>query len=264
VYISAERADTGPRIASVTNREIGWNYFHDNLANRAINIYSQGTHSAFLDGNSVHDNLIVNQRGDGILLGWYTTGDTWVFNNIVINAGLGPAFVDGPGSAFTCLDIRAGHDALGKSGTTLHIYNNTFYGCGWAQTDVPNETGAIAFVNSANYTLEMHNNIVYSTMTYITREVYNNRIDIPPRNASVISNNLWFGAGPPPPFDSASVSADPQFADPKAGDLRLQSSSPAIGRGTPLAESSRLATDFAGRPRTLSRGVDIGAHQFAP
>ena len=46
VYISADRTDSGARLPTVTNREIGWNYFHDNLANRAINIYSQGTRSS--------------------------------------------------------------------------------------------------------------------------------------------------------------------------------------------------------------------------
>src|SRR6185437_6816877 len=153
VYISADRTDSGARLPAVTNREIGWNYFHDNL--------------------------IVNQRGDGILLGWYTTGETWVYNNVVINAGLGPAFVDGPGSAYTCLDIRAGHDERGQGGTRLHIHHNTFSGCGWAQSDVPNETGAIAFVASQNYTLDVHANIIHSTTPYVIPEVYTNRKHVP-------------------------------------------------------------------------------------
>lgn len=264
VYVSADRTDSGPRLAAVTNREIAWNYFHDNLANRAINIYSQGTRSSFLDGNSVHDNLIVNQRGDGILLGWYTTGETWVYNNVVINAGLGPAFVDGPGSAYTCLDIRAGHDELGKSGTRLHVHHNTFYGCGWAGSDVPNETGAIAFVNSKNYTLDVHANIVYSTMPYVVPEVYTNRRDVPRPDPAAFSHNLWFGAGQEPGFDSESVNADPKFVNARAGDLRLDAASPALGRGVPVAEDSRLTHDFDGRPRPSSRPADIGAFQRAP
>ena len=264
VYISADRTDSGARLPAVTNREIGWNYFHDNLANRAINIYSQGTRSSFLDGNSVHDNLIVNQRGDGILLGWYTTGETWVYNNVVINAGLGPAFVDGPGSAYTCLDIRAGHDERGQGGTRLHIHHNTFSGCGWAQSDVPNETGAIAFVASQNYTLDVHANIIHSTTPYVIPEVYTNRKDVPRRDPAAFSHNLWFGAGPEPGFDSNSVNADPQFVNPKAGDLRLGPSSPAIGRGAPVAEGSRLTHDFDGRPRPSTQPADLGAFQRAP
>ncbi len=264
VYVSADRTDSGARLPAVTNREIGWNYFHDNLANRAINIYSQGTRSSFLDGNSVHDNLIVNQRGDGILLGWYTTGETWVYNNVVINAGLGPAFVDGPGSAYTCLDIRAGHDELGAGGTRLHIHHNTFYGCGWTESDVPNETGAIVFVNSKNYTLDVHSNIVYSTMPYVVREVYTNRRDVPRADPAAFSHNLWFGAGQAPGFDSESVNADPKFVHSSAGDLRLDGSSPAIGRGVPVAEGSRFAHDFDGRPRASTRPADIGAFQRAP
>ena len=264
VYISADRIDSGPRLPAVKSREIGWNYFHDNLANRAINIYSQGTRSSFLDGNSVHDNLIVNQRGDGILLGWYTTGETWVYNNVVINAGLGPTFVDGSGSAYTCLDIRAGHDELGKHGTTLHIHHNTFYGCGWAQSDVPNETGAIAFVSAKNYTLDVHSNIIHSAMPYVIHEVYTNRKDVPALDPATFSHNLWFGAGPEPAFDSNSVNADPQFANAKAGDLRLGASSPAIGRGAIVPAGSRLATDFDGRPRPSNRAADLGAFQRMP
>ncbi len=262
VYISAQRSDTAPRLPPVRHREIGWNYFHDNLANRAINVYSQGTHSSFLDGHRIHDNLILNQRGDGILLGSHATGETWVYNNVVINAGLGPAFVDGPGSAYTCLDIRAGHDELGKSGTTLHIYHNTFYGCGWA-SDLPNETGAFEFVSSKNYTLDLHNNIIHSTFPYLTREVSINRVDVPPRDAAVVSHNLWFGGGPAPAFDSAAVSADPQFADPKIGDLHLQSTSPAIARGRAITHTSPLLTDFDGRPRPAGQSVDMGAYQFS-
>lgn len=262
VYISAERTDSGARLPSVTSREVAWNYFHDNLANRAINIYSQGARSSFLDGNSVHDNLIVNQRGDGILLGWYTTGDTWVYNNVLINVGLGPAFVDGPGSAYTCLDVRAGHDELGKSGTTLHIHHNTFYGCGWAPSDVPNETGALAFVNTKNYTLDVHNNIIFSSLPYVTPEVYTNRKDVPPLDPAGFSHNLWFGAGHAPAFDSESVNVDPQFVDATRGDLHLSASSPAAGRGT--IEGGRLTIDFDGRPRPANGAADLGAFQSAP
>jgi hypothetical protein len=167
-------------------------------------------------------------------------------------------------SAYTCLDIRAGHDELGKRGTTLHIHHNTFYGCGWAQSDVPNETGAIAFVNTKNYTLDVHSNIVHSAMPYVIREVYTNRKDVPALDPATFSHNLWFGAGPEPAFDSDSVNADPRFVDPKVGDLRLGASSPAIGRGIPVPEGSRLVTDFDGRPRPSNRGADLGAFQSTP
>jgi hypothetical protein len=264
LYISAERSDTPPRLPMVTGRDIGWNYFHDNLANRAINIYSQGQFSSFLDGNKVHDNVIVNQRGDGILLGWYTTGDTWVFNNVVINAGLGPEFVDGAGSAFTCLDIRAGHDDLGKDGTRLHIYNNTFYGCGWAESDLPEETGAIELVNSQAYTLDMHNNIIYSTQPYLTPQVTNDQVDLPPRDPSAISNNLWFGAGAVPAFETSGVGADPRFVDPARMNLRLGPMSPAIDAGTAGSAASFIGTDTDGTSRPSGNGWDIGAYEFVP
>jgi len=32
---------------------------------------------SFIQQHRVHDNVIVNQRGDGIMLGYYVTGDNW-------------------------------------------------------------------------------------------------------------------------------------------------------------------------------------------
>jgi hypothetical protein len=40
IYITGVRQDTPPRASTESNREVAWNYIHDNLSNRAINIYS--------------------------------------------------------------------------------------------------------------------------------------------------------------------------------------------------------------------------------
>ena len=63
-------------------------------SNRAINIYSEQEYSAYIQQHRVHDNVIVNQRGDGIMLGYYVTGDNWLYNNLIVNAGLGPEWSD--------------------------------------------------------------------------------------------------------------------------------------------------------------------------
>jgi hypothetical protein len=117
---------------------------------------------------------------------------------------------------------------------------------------------------AASYTVDVHSNIIHSALPYVTPEVYTNRKDVPALDARGFSHNLWFGAGPEPAFDVESVNADPQFADPKVGDLRLGPSSPAIGRGAVAPLSSRLATDFDGRPRPSNRAADLGAFQRAP
>ena len=69
IYISSDRSNSGPRKPAEANREIAWNYIHDNAANRGINIYSEGSSTAYMSGHKVHDNFIINQVGDGMLLG---------------------------------------------------------------------------------------------------------------------------------------------------------------------------------------------------
>ena len=72
-----------------SNREIAWNYLHNN-AIRGINIYSEQASTAFMTGHKVHDNFILDQVGDGLLIGYYVTGENWVYNNVIARAGLGP------------------------------------------------------------------------------------------------------------------------------------------------------------------------------
>ncbi len=89
IYVKGVRQDSGPRAPTESRRDVGWNYVHDNLSNRGINIYSEQDSSAFIEQHRIHDNVILNQRGDGIMLGYYVIGDNWIYNNLLINAGLG-------------------------------------------------------------------------------------------------------------------------------------------------------------------------------
>ena len=129
IYISGVRQDTAPRAPTESNREVAWNYIHDNQSNRAINIYSEQEYSAYIQQHRVHDNVIVNQRGDGIMLGYYVTGDNWVYNNLIVNAGLGPEWSD-DASYHTGMRINTGHEDVSQ--TAVYVYNNTLYGNGWS------------------------------------------------------------------------------------------------------------------------------------
>lgn len=49
-----------------------------------------------------------------------------------------------------------------------------------------------------------------------------------------------------------------------SGDYRILYDSPCLDAGDPLLSSEAGGTDVAGRPRIVGRGIDIGAHEYAP
>jgi hypothetical protein len=249
VYISSARTNKGPRRPAEANREIAWNYFHDNDANRAINIYSEQSATAFMSGHKVHDNFITNQVGDGILIGRYVTGENWVFNNVIANAGQGPDPDPRESVAVSHfgVNIDAGHDD--SPGTVIHFFNNTIYGCGWAKAAF-GSTGSVHITGLGRYELRFRNNIIYSTgEPYLSG--WSDKA-IPPRNG----RNLWFGKGKPPAWDETALSEDPKFADAKALDFHLLADSPALGTGL----ETEVSRDFDGRPRSPQVKPALGAY----
>jgi hypothetical protein len=253
IYVKGVRRDDPPRAPTESNREIAWNYVHDCLANRAINIYSEQLNAAFIERHSVHDNVIVNQRGDGIMLGYYVVGDNWIYNNLVIRAGLGPEWSDGE-SYHTGIRIGAGHEET--SSTVVHCYHNTLYNCGWSSAVLPGETGHLLIQPEAlvlNTTVYLSNNIVYSTgEPYLAGE------SAPLTNGD--HRNCWFGTGGAPAWDSGAINADPRFVNPGASDFQLRSASPCIDAGRDV--SVVVARDLLGVTRPQGAAFDLGAFEF--
>ena len=253
IYGKGFRTDDPPRAPAESNREIAWNYVHDSAANRGINIYSEQTNSAFIERHSVHDNVIVNQRGDGIMLGYYVVGDNWIYNNLIIRAGLGPEWPDGE-SYHTGIRIGAGHEAV--SNTVVHCYNNTLYACGWSGAVLPGENGHL-LVNPEALplaTVKFLNNIIHSTgEPYVAEE----SADLPSGN----HRNCWYGSGAAPAWDTGAVNADPRFVAAGAGDFALSQTSPCIDAGADV--SAVVLRDLLGLPRPQGVAVDIGAFEFA-
>ena len=252
IYAKGFRTDDPPRAPTESNREIAWNYVHDSAANRAINIYSEQVNSAFLERHSVHDNVIVNQRGDGIMLGYYVTGENWIYNNLVIRAGRGPEWPDGE-SYHTGIRISAGHEAV--SGTVVHCYNNTLYACGWSDAVLPGETGHLLVNPEALpfLTLNFINNLIYSTgEPYLAEE----SAALAPRQVQ----NCWYGDGSPPAWDISAINADPRFVDAPAGNFALAAGSPCINAGADV--SSVVRRDLGGSARPQGSAIDIGAFEY--
>ena len=253
LYISGTRGMGAGSASGETNREVGWNYFHDNSGNRAINIYNdnQGSGANWISGHKVHDNVIVNQINDGILIGRGVVGENWVYNNLLVNVGLKSPSDAGEGLG---MNIRAGDPQGETSGlpVLLHIYNNTLLNSGVAGAAV---NGAFLFVNTG--TLDLHNNLVYQAngLPYIA-----SGSNTP--GPGQVTKNLWFGSGSAPGFDSSPITTNPRILSSTAPySLHLQASSPAIGAGATTA--SFAPRDFDGIPRPASAASDIGAYQFA-
>jgi hypothetical protein len=253
IYAKGFRTDDPPRAAKESNREVGWNFVHDCNTNRGINIYSEQNNSAFIERHSVHDNVIVNQRGDGIMLGYYVVGDNWIYNNLIIRAGLGIEWPDGE-SYHTGIRINTGHENVAQ--TTVHCYNNTLYGCGWSGAVLTGENGHLLISpdSQALHTIvHFSNNIIYSTgQPFVAEE------------SAVLSaadyRNCWFGIGNPPGWDAGAINSNPQFIDAITNNFQLKAGSPCIDAG--LNVSTVVKRDILGVLRPQGSSYDLGAYEY--
>ena len=253
IYVKGVRQDNPPRAPTESNREVAWNYVHDSRSNRAINIYSEQEYSAYIQQHRVHDNVIVNQRGDGILLGYYVTGDNWVYNNLIVRAGLGPEWSD-DASYHTGVRINTGHETVTQ--TAVYFYNNTLYGNGWSGATIPEETGSLLIDPAAltfSTTVYLSNNILYSTgEPYLAGE----SASLPAGN----HRNCWYGAGSAPAWDTTAINTNPNFVNAAISNFQLQESSPCVDVGKNV--SSLVSRDLWGVPRPQGLAFDIGAFEW--
>jgi uncharacterized protein (TIGR03437 family) len=259
-YVSGNRIASTP--VTESNREIGWNYIHDTYAGRGIEVYtecgsgiscSRGGIANYLTGVSVHDNWLENVRGEAIVMGSpvqepaFVVGDNAIYNNVLINAGMGPTPYSSGADATShvALLIRVPDTSVK---TAIFILHNTLYGFGAAGGGA--SSGICVIIKSGPVTFAFHNNILYSTgQPYSCVPL--------PVDAY---GNLYFGAGQAPTWDTSALSADPLFVDPARGDFHLAPSSPAVGSGSMIAPAMAAQFDFDSRPRWPG-GTDLGAFQ---
>jgi len=260
VYLGGRRSVATPQLES--GREIGWNYFHGNKAARAVNIYNDAqpgqNYSNPIGGHRVHDNVITDQQWDGIMLGVGTVGENWIYNNLLINTG--QEFTADFSGDHNGINLKLSYPAgVTPTGPIIgHVFNNTILNAGNPRSTA---RGAFNFGSSlGGWTPDLHNNVVLQANGY----PYLNPAQTPQAaDAAKWSNNLWYGAGAAPAWDTKSVNANPLLVSAVSPyDLHLRATSPAIGAGANMTSRGVGLLDFDGRPRPASGAWSIGAYQL--
>ena len=213
--------------------DVGWNYLHDLRMGHVIQVH---TDTAFLYENvRIHDNVIsAANPGDsrGINVGNALGGSNGsIYNNVLYNLG----------QDFSAIAIYSGN---------WNILNNTLYNV--------RASAGMVWLNSqsARPTAVIRNNIFYSDGS----SPYIGMMNGTTSSQFTISNNLYFNGSSVPGSDSAAVKRNPLFVNPAAGNFRLQTTSPAIDKGSSAA-ATIVSRDIEGNSRTLNSPIDIGAHE---
>ncbi len=210
--------------------EFGWNQIQNQEGGRSIQLYGHLANDRIEDIR-IHDNLLSGAELNNVVLGGSdggteVLGTIYVYNNIIEGSGE-------PG-------LRV-NDPQG----TVYVQNNTFY---------DNSTAQIYLERAGNRRVTVQNNILYAR----SDQLYYSLEEWGAQSSSLnASNNLCFGAGDCPDWDSNSLSADPALLDIETGNYRPGANSPAIDAGA----DTNMQLDYLGYPRPQGKGFDIGAYE---
>lgn len=227
--------------------EVAWNHIHHQKGGRGVQIYGDAANGKIRDV-SIHHNLVHDIHLDGILLSRQTDSGCKVYNNVIYNVGddslVHPTTDDGGGGC--CIRLASTPDSSNAL-LTVEVYNNT---CGGSVDNTEGESGGIMFQDVETCTLR--NNLVYDLNNYVVDSNY---------STLTSSNNLWYGSGSAPAFDSSPRTGNPQFVDAGAGDFRCASNGDGVDHGS-SAVSSVVTNDFLAITRPQNSVYDIGAYEY--
>jgi hypothetical protein len=259
---------------------VAWNQIYNIYGCRAIQTHSSTTSDPNSGQNQydihIHDNVIHDVSCDAIVLDTIdpSKGTVEVYNNVIWNAGMGPATLEGGGD-WSCIYVP-GETKNGPLGSgDVNVYNNTLYNCGefggknapWANAQAGISNGG----NDPKLNINMQNNIIY--------QIPNGNPSFPERYwVNLLANpagvhgvhNLMYGIGTPLASTqvTGTVSRNPGFVNPSTKscpaacltNLQLSSSS-SPAKGTGSTTPRKPTNDFNGllRPSPPS----IGAYEYA-
>lgn len=146
--------------------------------------------------------------------------------------------------------ISTGGGAVFTRGNGAVIANCTFYN---NSTHYPANGGGGIYNFLA--TTVIANSILWGNTATVGPQVYNYLSTATILHHCAINQAEFLTSG------SGNILQDPLWADPKAGDFRLQAGSPCIDTGT-LDAVGLPELDFEGGPRVSGASVDIGAYEF--
>ena len=235
------------RALTTNDYEIAYNHIRNQTGGRGIQIFSDT--GRLMTNVRIHHNLIHNIHLDGILFGDNNGTGNQAFNNVVYQVA-DPA-MQGPSA-----DAGVGGGCIRFNSPTLvaQVYNNTFVDCA-ADNDASNSE-AIRF--QAGGTITLRNNLVASGMVVASGSAPYARIESAMTITS--SNNLWFGAGSAPSFDTSPQTGNPLFVSAGVANFHLAAGSPAIDNGSSTV-NALVSTDFGGNVRPQGPLPDIGAFE---
>jgi uncharacterized protein (TIGR03437 family) len=242
--------------------DIGWNSISNVRGCRGIQINSTNVGAG--TGNNqfnirIHDNLIEGTQCDGIVLSTVdpSRGPVEVYNNVIVDAGRGPATPEGGGN-FACL-YAAGFTNAGAPGSgTIEVFHNTMVDCGGFNASTSSSGGVMLAQRATNLRMRLRNNIIYNRRSqYFGVFGSDGRACHTTCENLFGSNNLFFGVGAPHanPVFMSSLNVDPLFVSFERRDYRLRANSPARGAGV----NTGAGTDREGTIRTTV--IDLGAFQ---
>lgn len=254
LYLSVRNSN----VSNVNAWDVGWNNLEDNKSLFGIHSYDEtfsGDCGQLVGTLSVHDNYIINQKGAGINIGTTDRGgeknycweaDVEVFNNLLINVGLGPA---GEEKVTNAGAIRIGGDMGSQK---VSVYNNTIYGYsdeGSRLFDAPKAIEINYFLTTPN--ISVVNNLVYSFGDY----------DFLKTNVSISEqkNNLYYTTADSPKFAIAPLAGQNLIVDPQCS---VNISTVNCSQSSSVIDAALLKAEYDIYGNYRGSKPDIGAIEY--